>query len=97
MRAFVFLHRFSHGLCFRNYDFAAGWIEGLPAACLRFILVRVKLQTLHINEFLDDGDLVEQLRILVLPVPLEFYLRSGRRFKRDDLREILVLDRLVYG
>ena len=97
LSTFVLLLRFSHGFFFGNNDFAAHWVQRLVLVCCCLHLVRVKLQTLHIDEFFDYRDSVEQLRILILPVPHEFDLGCRRRLKSDNLREILVLDRLVYG
>lgn len=54
-------------------------------------------KALHVDEFLDDGDGVEQFDVFVLPLPVELDLRFGWSFERYYVREVLVLNRLVNG
>lgn len=60
-----------------------------------WLLVRMEEEALHVNEFLNDGDGVEQLGVLVLPLPVELYLRLRWGLQSDDVREVLVLNCLV--
>ena len=53
---FVFLHWLTHSFCIGNNDFALNWIQTFLSC---EVLVRMELQTLHIDQFLDDWDLVE--------------------------------------
>ena len=58
-------------------------------------MLGMEVETLHVDESLHEGNGNEKTRVLVLPAPVELVLGHRRRFQRDDVRKVLVVDRVV--
>lgn len=56
----------------------------------------MEAETFQVDQVFDKRDLVEQLLVLVLPVPAEFVLSDRRGLQRSDLSEVRMLDSLLH-
>ena len=56
----------------------------------------MEAETFQVDQVFDKRDLVEQLLVLVLPVPAEFVLSDRRGLQRSDLSEVRMLDCLLH-